>query len=200
MKEARAGHEGRPRPARGATGPAHRPRSSSPPPSPSPRPRRCAATSRATRSLCLYTRYENPTLRELEDALAALEGAEAGLVFASGMAAITTALFSLVQGGRRGPGERVALRRHHPLRPRDPARARGRRALRGARRPPAARPGGEPEEPRAGDREPHQPDPRRRGHRGGGALGARARAGPDRRQHLRHARSCSSRSPWAPTS
>ncbi len=50
-------------------------------------------------SLCLYTRYENPTLRELEDAVAALEGAEAGLVFASGMAAITTALFSLVKAG-----------------------------------------------------------------------------------------------------
>src|SRR5260370_793280 len=65
--------------------------------------------------LYLYTRYENPTLRELEESLAALEGAEAGLVFASGMAAMTTALFSLVQagdevlasaslyGGRRGP-------------------------------------------------------------------------------------------------
>ena len=49
--------------------------------------------------LYLYTRYENPTLRELEDALAALEGAEAGLVFASGMAAITTALFSIVRAG-----------------------------------------------------------------------------------------------------
>jgi cystathionine beta-lyase/cystathionine gamma-synthase len=49
--------------------------------------------------LCLYTRYENPTLRELEEALAALEGAEAGLVFSSGMAAITTALFSLVRAG-----------------------------------------------------------------------------------------------------
>jgi len=47
----------------------------------------------------LYTRYENPTLRELEEALAALEGAEAGLVFASGMAAITTALFSIVRSG-----------------------------------------------------------------------------------------------------
>jgi len=49
--------------------------------------------------LYLYTRYENPTLRELEESLAALEGAEAGLVFASGMAAMTTALFSLVQAG-----------------------------------------------------------------------------------------------------
>src|SRR3989442_14424374 len=47
--------------------------------------------------LYLYTRYENPTLRELEESLAALEGGEAGLVFASGMAAMTPALFSLVQ-------------------------------------------------------------------------------------------------------
>jgi cystathionine beta-lyase/cystathionine gamma-synthase len=49
--------------------------------------------------LYLYTRYENPTLRELEDSLAALEGGESALVFASGMAAMTTALFSLVQAG-----------------------------------------------------------------------------------------------------
>jgi cystathionine beta-lyase/cystathionine gamma-synthase len=50
-------------------------------------------------ALYLYTRYENPTLRELEESLAVLEGGEAGLVFASGMAAMTTALFSLVQAG-----------------------------------------------------------------------------------------------------
>jgi cystathionine beta-lyase/cystathionine gamma-synthase len=49
--------------------------------------------------LYLYTRYENPTLRELEDSLAALEGAEAGLVFASGLAAMTTALLSMVRAG-----------------------------------------------------------------------------------------------------
>ncbi len=49
--------------------------------------------------LYLYTRYENPTLRELGESLAALEEAEAGLVFASGMAAITTALLSLVKAG-----------------------------------------------------------------------------------------------------
>jgi cystathionine beta-lyase/cystathionine gamma-synthase len=50
-------------------------------------------------SLHLYTRYENPTLRVLEEALAALEGGEAALVFASGMAASTTALLSLVKPG-----------------------------------------------------------------------------------------------------
>jgi cystathionine beta-lyase/cystathionine gamma-synthase len=49
--------------------------------------------------LYLYTRYANPTLRELEEALAALEGAEAGLVLASGMAALTTGLLSLVRAG-----------------------------------------------------------------------------------------------------
>ena len=40
--------------------------------------------------LYLYTRYANPTLRELEEALASLEGGEAALVLASGMAAMTT--------------------------------------------------------------------------------------------------------------
>jgi cystathionine beta-lyase/cystathionine gamma-synthase len=47
-------------------------------------------------ALYLYTRYANPTLDELERALAALEGAEAGLAFASGMAAMSTAVLSLV--------------------------------------------------------------------------------------------------------
>ena len=46
-----------------------------------------------------YTRYGNPTLRALEEALAALEGAEAGVVFASGMAAITTGILSVVHAG-----------------------------------------------------------------------------------------------------
>jgi methionine-gamma-lyase len=50
-------------------------------------------------SLYLYTRYANPTLDELENAIAELEQAEAGLVFASGLAAISTALLSLVSGG-----------------------------------------------------------------------------------------------------
>jgi cystathionine beta-lyase/cystathionine gamma-synthase len=49
--------------------------------------------------LYLYTRYANPTLRELEEALATLEGGEAALVLASGMAASTTGLLSLVRGG-----------------------------------------------------------------------------------------------------
>jgi len=46
-----------------------------------------------------YSRDANPTLDELEEAIAALEGAEAGLVLASGMAAISTAVMSLVRAG-----------------------------------------------------------------------------------------------------
>ena len=49
--------------------------------------------------LYLYTRYANPTLQALEEALATLEEGEAGLVLASGMAAMTTALLSLVKSG-----------------------------------------------------------------------------------------------------
>ena len=49
--------------------------------------------------LYLYTRYANPTLRELEEALAALEEGEAGLVLASGMAAATTALLCHLRAG-----------------------------------------------------------------------------------------------------
>jgi cystathionine beta-lyase/cystathionine gamma-synthase len=46
-----------------------------------------------------YTRYGNPTLRALEEAIAALEGAEAGVVFASGMAAATTGILSVLEAG-----------------------------------------------------------------------------------------------------
>jgi cystathionine beta-lyase/cystathionine gamma-synthase len=46
-----------------------------------------------------YTRYGNPTLRELERALAELEGGEDALVFASGMAATTCALLTLLAPG-----------------------------------------------------------------------------------------------------
>jgi methionine-gamma-lyase len=49
--------------------------------------------------LFLYTRYANPTVRELEEALAAVEGAEAALALSSGMAAMTTAVTSLVGAG-----------------------------------------------------------------------------------------------------
>ncbi len=50
-------------------------------------------------ALYAYTRHANPTLDELERALADLEGAEAGLSFASGMAAISSAVMSIVRAG-----------------------------------------------------------------------------------------------------
>ena len=49
--------------------------------------------------LFLYTRYANPTVRELEESLAALEGAEAALCLSSGMAAMTTAVLSVARAG-----------------------------------------------------------------------------------------------------
>ena len=47
----------------------------------------------------VYTRYGNPTLKALEDKMAALEGAEAGMAAATGMAAITTAILAFVKAG-----------------------------------------------------------------------------------------------------
>jgi len=46
-----------------------------------------------------YGRYGNPTQRIAENKLAALEGAEACLLFASGMAAMTTTLFAMLSRG-----------------------------------------------------------------------------------------------------
>jgi cystathionine beta-lyase/cystathionine gamma-synthase len=47
----------------------------------------------------LYSRYENPTVVAVERKLAALDGAEASLLFSSGMAAISTALIALLLSG-----------------------------------------------------------------------------------------------------
>jgi cystathionine beta-lyase/cystathionine gamma-synthase len=47
----------------------------------------------------IYTRHGNPTTDALARAVAALEGAEGGLVFASGMAAVSTALLASSGGG-----------------------------------------------------------------------------------------------------
>lgn len=47
-----------------------------------------------------YGRYGNPTQRIAEQKCAALEGAEDGLGFASGMAAITTTLFAVLSQGQ----------------------------------------------------------------------------------------------------
>lgn len=46
-----------------------------------------------------YSRESNPTRASLEDQIARLEGGEYGLVFASGMAAISTTMLSLVPPG-----------------------------------------------------------------------------------------------------
>lgn len=46
-----------------------------------------------------YGRYGNPTQKVAEHKLAALEGAEAALLFASGMAAVTTTLFAMLAKG-----------------------------------------------------------------------------------------------------
>jgi len=46
-----------------------------------------------------YGRYGSPTQRDAERKIAELEGAEAALVFASGMAAVSTALLALVSQG-----------------------------------------------------------------------------------------------------
>ena len=47
----------------------------------------------------LYSRYENPTVVAVEQKLAAVDGAEASLLFSSGMAAIATAMMSLLESG-----------------------------------------------------------------------------------------------------
>src|ERR1700678_3298815 len=50
-------------------------------------------------SAYIYTRYGNPTLTIAEEKIAALEGAEAAVVTASGMAAISSALLSVLKAG-----------------------------------------------------------------------------------------------------
>ncbi|MGC9396513.1 MAG: trans-sulfuration enzyme family protein [Anaerolineae bacterium] len=46
-----------------------------------------------------YTRWGNPTLRALEERLSALDGAEAAVVTASGMAAVSALIFTLLSSG-----------------------------------------------------------------------------------------------------
>src|ERR1700732_3039407 len=54
---------------------------------------------RATHTDMFYTRYGNPTNTVVESAIAELEGADAALLFASGMGAITTSIFALLKSG-----------------------------------------------------------------------------------------------------
>src|SRR6201987_5005380 len=54
---------------------------------------------RATHTDMFYTRYGNPTNTVAESAIAELEGAGEALLFASGMAAITTSVLALLKSG-----------------------------------------------------------------------------------------------------
>jgi cystathionine beta-lyase/cystathionine gamma-synthase len=54
---------------------------------------------RATHTDMFYTRYGNPTNTVAEAAIAELEGADAALLFASGMSAISTSILALVKSG-----------------------------------------------------------------------------------------------------
>jgi cystathionine beta-lyase/cystathionine gamma-synthase len=65
--------------------------------------RRSATGTRADR---FYTRYGNPTVRAFEDAVAALEHAEASLAFSSGMGAVASVLYALCT-----PGDHVVAQR-----------------------------------------------------------------------------------------
>lgn len=47
----------------------------------------------------MYTRYSNPTIRNVEEKLALLENGEDSILFSSGMAAITTAILAFVEKG-----------------------------------------------------------------------------------------------------
>jgi methionine-gamma-lyase len=47
----------------------------------------------------MYTRYGNPTVHALEEKVAALEAGEAGQAFATGMAAVSSAILSYVKAG-----------------------------------------------------------------------------------------------------
>ena len=47
----------------------------------------------------IYSRYSNPTVRNAEEKLAALENAEDAVLFSSGMAAITTAILAFAKKG-----------------------------------------------------------------------------------------------------
>ena len=58
-----------------------------------------SAHGAAERDSFIYTRWGNPTVQQLEKKLAALEGGEACLAFASGMAASAGLVLSLMQAG-----------------------------------------------------------------------------------------------------
>jgi methionine-gamma-lyase len=58
-----------------------------------------AARFRGEESGFIYTRMGNPTVAALEEAVASMEGGRAGLATSSGMAAISTVLFTYLEAG-----------------------------------------------------------------------------------------------------
>ncbi len=72
-------------------------------------PDAAAADSAASGGAYLYSRHGNPTNEAFEQAIANLEGAEAGLSFASGQAAVATAIFALARADSDGPGGGAAI-------------------------------------------------------------------------------------------
>src|SRR5688500_19953363 len=58
-----------------------------------------AEEAKAVRPAHFYTRYGNPTHKEVEEVVATLEGAEAALLTSSGMGAIFNAVMSVVGSG-----------------------------------------------------------------------------------------------------
>ena len=63
--------------------------------------------STGARASGFYSRYANPTVNSFEDAVAALEGAEAALAFSSGMGAISCLILALCS-----PGDHIVSQRH----------------------------------------------------------------------------------------
>lgn len=57
------------------------------------------AMATSPRPVHYYSRFGSPTARDFEDAVAALEGAEAALAFSSGMAAVTAVVLGMCSAG-----------------------------------------------------------------------------------------------------
>ncbi len=62
-------------------------------------PAEAACSAGSTRPSRFYTRYGNPTINAFEEAVAALEGAEAALAFGSGMGAVASTVMALCSQG-----------------------------------------------------------------------------------------------------
>ncbi len=141
----------------------------------------------------LYSRFGSPTVREFEDAVAALEGAEAALASASGMASVTAVAARPLLLRRPHRGHAADLRRH--LRParHAPASLRHRRHPRRRHRRRCHRRGHHPRPDAGGPRrdagqpgaEPRRPRRRRR----------HLRSDHRRRLDVRHARSAAAARP-----